>query len=150
AAGNMVARKQLRWAARVLVSLCIAPAFFFRIGSLIRVRRRNVLKHKSAALPIAQYASLASHSFGDQNSPDAWRPDHSCWMKLHELHIHKRSPRVIRERVPVAGVFPTVAGDFVGAANSASRQHDRLGAEHMESPAFAIIPKCACYPVAIL
>src|SRR5208337_4617970 len=139
-----------RRAARVLVTLRIPPAFFFCLRGLIRVRRRNIVKHKAAALPVAQHASLASYSFGHQNSPDAWGPDHSCWMKLHELHIHQRSSRVIREGVPVTGVFPTVTGDFVGAANSACRQHDRLGAEHVESSALSVIPKCAFHAAAIL
>ena len=150
AAGHVIACKQFRRAARVLVSLCIAPAFFFRVSRLVRVRRRNVVKHETTALTVAQHASLASHSLGDQNSSDAWGPDHSRWMKLHELHIHQRRSRVVREGVPVAGVFPAVAGNLVGAANSACRQHYRLGAEYVESSAVAVVAECARYAVAIL
>ena len=42
----------------------------------------------------------------------------------------------------VAGIFPTIAGDFVGAADSAGREHNGLGAKNFESPALAFVSKC--------
>src|SRR6266516_3859652 len=47
----------------------------------------------------------------------------------------------------VSGVFPTVARDFVGAADATGREHDRFGAENLE--ALALIAESADYAVAI-
>ena len=49
----------------------------------------------------------------------------------------------------VASVFPTIAGDFVGAANATSREDDCFGAENLEASALALIPESADYSVAI-
>src|SRR5436305_9586929 len=43
----------------------------------------------------------------------------------------------------VAGIFPAVAGDLVGAPDSASREHDRFRAENFEPAAFPFVTKCA-------
>ena len=71
-------------------------------------------------------------------------------MKLHELHVHQVGPGVVGQRVAVAGVFPTVAGDLVGAAHAAGGQHDRLGAEHPETPALAVVAEGADNPPVVL
>ncbi len=80
----------------------------------------------------------------------AGRPDHAGRMELHELHIEQRRARVIRERMAVAGVFPTVAGDLKRAADSAGRQHHRLGVKQLEASALAIVSERAHAAVAIL
>src|SRR6266446_8258773 len=41
----------------------------------------------------------------------------------------------------VAGVLPTVACDFIGAANAAGREHDRFPAKNFKSPALALVTK---------
>ena len=41
--------------------------------------------------------------------------------------------------MPVAGVFPAVAGDLVGAAYPTGSQDDRLGAKNPEASAFAVV-----------
>src|SRR6185503_11013776 len=46
----------------------------------------------------------------------------------------------IRERVAVPGAFPAVARHLVGTPCSASRQHDRLCREQMESATLAVVP----------
>src|ERR671937_1782436 len=43
----------------------------------------------------------------------------------------------------VAGVFPTVARDFVGTPDPTSRKHDCFGAENFEAPALAFVAKRA-------
>ena len=60
-------------------------------------------------------------------------------MELNELHVHQRCAGVIGERMAVAGVFPTVAGDFVCAADAAGGQHDGFGAEQLEAAALALV-----------
>ena len=60
------------------------------------------------------------------------------------------APGVVRERVAVAGVLPAVAGDRVGPADAAGRQHDRLGAEQAEPAALAVVAKRAGDAVAVL
>src|SRR5690349_22958524 len=141
ATSNVIARKQFRWTASVLVSLRVAPAFFFSIGGLIGVGCGDVVKHEAPAVFVPQDASFTADSFGDQNAAYAWRPYHSGWMKLHELHVHQGRARLICESVSVAGVLPTVAGDLVRAANPAGGQDDGLGAKQVESPALPVIPE---------
>ena len=71
-------------------------------------------------------------------------------MKLHEFHILQLCPRMISQRVAIAGTVPTVAGDLIGLANSTGGQHDRLGLENLESAALAVISESANHPLAIL
>ena len=70
-------------------------------------------------------------------------------MKLDELHVDQLRAGVIGERMPVAGVFPTVARDLVGLADSAGREHDRFRAKNFESAALAIVAERADDAVAI-
>ena len=99
---------------------------------------------------VAQHAAFAAHAFGDQNAAHAGRPDHARGMKLDEFHVHQRGAGVIGERVAVAGVFPTVAGDFEGAADAAGGEHDGLGAKEMEAAALAVVAEGAGDAVAVL
>ena len=57
---------------------------------------------------------------------------------------------VVGERVAVAGVFPAVAGDLVGAADAAGGEHDGLGAKQLERPALALVAERAGDAVAVL
>src|SRR6266436_8727822 len=49
----------------------------------------------------------------------------------------------------VSGVFPTVARDFVSAADATGREYDRVRAENLEASALALIAESADYAVAI-
>src|SRR6266478_4473115 len=49
----------------------------------------------------------------------------------------------------VSGVLPTIAGDFVGAADATGREDDCFGAENLEASALALIAESADYAVAI-
>src|SRR5207247_4985797 len=71
-------------------------------------------------------------------------------MELNELHVDQLHARVISQRVPVAGVLPTVAGDSVRAANSARREDDRFRLEQSESAALSIIGESADDAVSVL
>ena len=71
-------------------------------------------------------------------------------MKLHELHVHQFRAGVIRERLAVAGVFPGIASDFVGAPDAAGGKHNGLCLENFETPALAVVAKRADDAVAIL
>ena len=64
-------------------------------------------------------------------------------MELDELHVDQLRARVIRERMTVAGVLPAVARDLVGAADSAGREDDGLGAEDNETSPLAIVAERA-------
>src|SRR5690349_20943192 len=71
----------------VLVSLGVAPAFFLGVSGLRPVQLGNVVEHKSTSFAVAENASFAANSLGDQDAAYAWRPDHSGWVELDELHV---------------------------------------------------------------
>jgi hypothetical protein len=71
-------------------------------------------------------------------------------MKLNELHVDQFRPGVIRERMTVAGIFPTVAGDLVGAADAAGGEHDGLCFENLEASALALVGQNSGHPLAVL
>ena len=139
AAGDVIARQQLGRTARVLVALRVAPALFLVVGGLGLVGLGNVVEHEAAALLVLQDAAFAAHAFRDENALDAGRPDHAGRMELDELHVDQLGAGVIRERVAVAGAFPAVAGDLVGASDPAGREHDRRGVEDLEPPALPLV-----------
>src|SRR4029450_1169680 len=99
----------------VLAALTITPAFFFAICSLGTIIFRNRIEHKTATFFVRENPAFTAHTFGYQDSHHTRRPDHSGGMKLHELHVDQFRASVISQRVAVAGVFPTVARDFVSA-----------------------------------
>ncbi len=70
-------------------------------------------------------------------------------MKLHKLHVHQRSAGMIGQRVAVAAILPTVAGDLVGSSDTARRQHHGLGAEQLIAPALTIVSECAHHAATI-
>src|ERR1700691_702291 len=57
AAGHVVAGQELGRASCILVSLRVPPAFFFCIGGLVGVQRRNIFEHESLAIAITQDSS---------------------------------------------------------------------------------------------
>ena len=131
----MVARQQLRWPARILIALRISPAFFFVVGGLRFVQVGNVIEHEAPAFAVAKHAAFAANPFGDQNPAHADRPDHAGGMELNELHIHQFGTGLVRERVTVARVFPTVTGDLESAPDAACCQHHRFArASSMKCP----------------
>ena len=67
-----------------------------------------VTLHESLAVFVAQYAAFAAHCFSHQDSLNARRPNHTRGMKLHKLHIHQLSTRIVSQRHAIAGVFPRV------------------------------------------
>src|SRR3989442_11997603 len=60
-------------------------------------------------------------------------------MELHELHVHEVRSSVIRKRLAVTGVFPTVAGDPVGAADSTCGNDHGLGMKKKEMATLAVV-----------
>ncbi len=64
-------------------------------------------------------------------------------MKLHEFHVHQRGPGMIGQRVAVAAILPTIAGDLESSPDAARCQHDGLGAEQLVASALAIVSECA-------
>ncbi len=150
AARDVVAREQLRRAARVAVALGVAPALLGVVGGLGAVVLGDVVEHEPAAFAVDEDAAFAAHALGDEDAAHAWRPHHAGRVELDELHVHQVGAGVVGERVAVAGVFPTITRDAVGAPDAAGRQHDRLALEQAEPAAFAVVSECACDAVAVL
>ncbi len=143
AAGDVIAGEELRRAARVAVSLGVPPAFFGVVGRLAAVVLRDVVEHEAAPLAVSEHPSFTAYALGDEDPLDARRPDHPGRVKLHELHVDELRPGPVGERVPVARAFPAVARNPERAPDAAGRQHDRPGAEHLESPALPLVPEGA-------
>src|SRR5437016_7136248 len=121
----MIAGQEFRWPPRIFGALTITPAFFCVVRSLSAIISRDRIEHETATLLIRQSPAFAAHAFGHQNSHHTRRPDHAGGMKLDELHVDQICTCVISERVTVASVLPTVAGNFERPPNSASGQQDR-------------------------
>src|SRR5205807_3470266 len=62
---------------------------------------------------------------------------------------HQLGAGVIRERMAVAGVLPTVGGDFERASDAAGREDDRTSAEHLEAAALSIVSERADHAIAV-
>ena len=70
-------------------------------------------------------------------------------MELDELHVDELGAGAIGQRVPVAGAFPAVARDLVGAADAAGGEDDRLCREHVERALLPVVGQDACRPSGI-
>ena len=70
-------------------------------------------------------------------------------MKLNELHVDEFRTGLVRQRVSISSVFPTVARDFVRATDSARGQYHSFGAENFETPSLALIAERAYDTVAV-
>src|SRR4029434_1066228 len=138
----MIAGQEFRRPPRIFAALTITPAFFFAVGGLIAIIFRNRGEHETATLLIRQDPAFTAYAFGHQNSHHTRWPYHAGGMKLYELHVDQICACVISERVTVASVLPTVAGNFVRPPNSACGQHYHFGAENLEASAFAFVTKC--------
>jgi hypothetical protein len=62
-------------------------------------------------------------------------------MELNELHIHQRRSGMIRKRVTVACVLPTITGDLVGSADAAGRKYNGIRVEYLEPASLALVGK---------
>src|SRR5579864_2441598 len=71
-------------------------------------------------------------------------------MELHKFHVQQSRTGMVGERVAIARIFPTVAGDFECPSNSSCRQHHSLGTEQVKSAALAVVPKRARDTTAVL
>src|SRR5437773_11911176 len=70
-------------------------------------------------------------------------------MKLNELHVDEFLTGLVRQRVSISSVFPTVARDFVRATDAARSQYHCFGQENFETPSLALVPERAHDPVAV-
>jgi len=61
----------------------------------------------------------------------------------------QRGARVVRQRVSVTSVLPTIARNAVRSADAAGRKHHRLCREQLESSALTIVPDRARNPVSV-
>src|SRR5262249_9122283 len=150
ASRDVVPRQQLGRPPSVLVALRVTPTFFFAVSGLRPVVIGNITEHEALTFPITQHASIAADAFGHQNSLNAWRPDHAGRMELHELHIDQIGARIIRERLPIAGVLPAIARDLECAAHASGTENHRLGFEQMKTAPLAVIGKDADHSAIVL
>src|SRR2546427_471470 len=150
AAGDMVAREQLRRTPGLFVALTISPAFFFVVGGLMAICFRNVIEHEPAAFAVSQNAALTTNAFRHKDSRDARRPDHSRRMELHELHVHQIRTGVICKGLTITRVFPAVAGDLVGAAHSSCGNDDGSGMKKKKAAALPVVAESSDDTICVL
>ena len=97
------------------------------IGTVVDLRVPHAASHgRVLHPPFFEDAALAAHSFGDQNAAHAWRPNHSRRMELHKFHVHQRRTGMVGERMAVARILPTVAGDLERPADASRGDYDSL------------------------
>ena len=142
-ARDVIAGEELGRPPGVLVPLGVAPAFLGVVSRLAPVVVGDVVEHEAAPLAVAKDAPLATHAFGHEDALHARRPDHAGRMELHELHVDELGAGAIGQGVAVPGALPAVAGDAVGAPDPSGREHDRLGAEGLETAALALVAEGA-------
>ena len=70
-------------------------------------------------------------------------------MELHEFHIHEVGAGVVGQRVPIAGVLPTVTRDLVGTPDSPCCQDNGLCLEQQKPAALAVITKSSDNTISI-
>jgi hypothetical protein len=70
-------------------------------------------------------------------------------MELDKLHVLERGAGVIGQRLAVAGVFPTVAGDRVGPSNPTGREYHGPGAKQAKSAPLAVVADRGGYPAPV-
>jgi hypothetical protein len=136
---HVVARQQFRRPLRVAVPLAVTPALLGVPGRLVLVGLRDVVEHEALAAGVEQDAPFAAHPLRHQDAAHARRPDHARRVELHELHVDQFSAGVVGQAVAVAGILPAVAGDLVGLADAAGRQHHRPGPEDDEPAMLPVI-----------
>ncbi len=150
AAGDVIAREQLRRPARALVALGVAPPLLLVARGLALVVLGDVVEEEAPAFLVEQHAALAAHALGDEDALHAGRPDHPGGMELDELHVHQLGAGVVGERVAVARVLPAVAGDPISLADSAGGDDDRARPEEVEQPFLAVVAESAADALAVL
>src|SRR5262245_61382282 len=149
ASRDVIASKQLGRAPGGLLALAVMPSFQFVVRGLALVRVGNVVEHEAPAFAVAQHTAFTPDTFGDENAGDAGRPNHSCGMKLSELHVYQISTGVVGESLTIACVFPAIARDLVCSPNATRCEHDCLYAEQQKTSALTFVTKCAGNAVSI-
>jgi hypothetical protein len=138
---EMVACEQFWRASCVLIPLRIPPALFLVVRRLALVRIGDIAEHEATPFTVAQDAAFAADAFGDQNAANAGRPDHAGRVELHKFHVHQLGARVVRQRMAIPGVFPTIARDLIGASDATGRENDGLRPEQLEAAPLALVSK---------
>src|SRR5580658_1748990 len=121
----------------------------FRARRLVRVELRDVPEHDPLAVLVAERSALAANTFGDERAADAWGPDHSRGVKLHELHVHELRAGEVGERLPVARTLPGIRVDAKATSDAARRENDGLGPKHDEASRVSPIAEGAACALAI-
>ena len=147
---NVIAGQQFRRTTGILITCHISPAFFFVVGRLILVVRRNVVEHEPFAFAIAEDPAFAANSLGHQDAPHARRPDHSGRVELNKFHIDQLGPRVICKGVAIAGSFPRIARNFERPSHAARSKHQCFAFENAKAPMFPLISQTTNNAVAVL
>ena len=137
---------------RRLFFLSVVPAvgLGLGVGGLLLEELGDVIEHETAALRVAQHATVAPHALGDQDAPHAVGPDHPGGMELVALHVDQVGAGLQRHRHPVAGVLPGVGGELPGLADAAGGEDHRLGLEAHELPRLPPVAEGPGDPVAVL
>ncbi len=149
ATGDVVAGQQLRRTPRVLVTLCVAPAFLLVVRGLVLVEVGDVVEHEPLAVLVAQHPALAAHALGHEQTAHTRRPHHPGGMELHELHVHEIRACHIGERLAVPGILPAVAGDLVSASDAAGGEYHGLGAEQPKAATLTVVAESADHPAIV-
>src|SRR3954464_12450668 len=149
-ARDVIPGEQLGRATRILVALGVSPAFFFVVRSLVSIVLGNVGEYESATFLVDENPAFAAHAFSDQNTAHTRWPHHSRRVELNEFHVLQSGARIVRKRVPVAGVFPAVAGDAERSPDSTRGEDNRLRCKKLETSALAVVAERAGDAIPIL
>src|SRR5581483_6279255 len=131
--------------------------FHFRVNRTCHyVPRRKLLPfwvvslHEAFVIAVEKQPAFPANRLRHQDPLHPGRPHHPRGMKLHELHVHQLRARLIRQRHPVAGVFPRIGRHPPRLPDSARRNHHGFRLEQDEPPLFPPVRQCARAALSIL
>src|SRR5260370_18308443 len=103
---HMISGEQFGRTPRILIALCVPPALFFRVRSLLFVEVWNVVEHEPPAFAIAQDSAFTAHALGDEDAPHTDRPDHAGGIKLTQFHVLTFAPGTRPHAEAAPFIFP--------------------------------------------
>src|SRR5207249_4228957 len=112
-----------------------AVGLVFALGRAAFIGGGHVLwvEHEPLALAVAEYATLAAHALGDEDTAHARGPDHTGRVELYHFHVHEFRPGIVGQHRAIASGLPRVGRHPVHSAPAACRQDHHLGLDNQEA-----------------